>query len=172
MFFGANLKTGTKIFTAFTLMCASFGPSISLAHSDHVRLNGGHVIKENSSYQDNVEMTSKDAVSIDEKEDKEASKAADEAYIPATPVSASSIGDKSAYYNQPTINQTAENKDACHASQMQSLIGQNKTVLRKLNFDGLIRVSGPNTIFTKEYDPDRVNFITDETGTIQQITCG
>lgn len=36
----------------------------------------------------------------------------------------------------------------------------------------LLRWGGPNTAFTMDYRPTRVNVIYDDTGVIERVTCG
>lgn len=62
-------------------------------------------------------------------------------------------------------------EDSCNANSYQALIGTNIAAIT-LPEDLYHRIIAPDTIVTKDYRLDRINFYTDENGIITQISCG
>lgn len=51
-------------------------------------------------------------------------------------------------------------------------IDQHKSILKNMTFKQPIRVLEPGMAATRDYNPNRINFVTDTKGIIQDITCG
>jgi hypothetical protein len=64
---------------------------------------------------------------------------------------------------------TAE--DLCHAADYQSLVGQNIAAVT-LPADLNHRVIKPGDVVTEEFNAERLNIHTDETGVITEVKCG
>lgn len=66
---------------------------------------------------------------------------------------------------------TKTQDENCGAENYQALVGTNIAAIT-LSADLYHRIIGPDTIVTKDYRIDRINFYTDENGIITQIACG
>ena len=66
---------------------------------------------------------------------------------------------------------SANDTDACGAGNYTPMLGSNIATVT-LPDDLNHRVIGPDTIVTKDYRPERINFYTDANGTITRISCG
>ena len=53
-----------------------------------------------------------------------------------------------------------------------SLVGKDKSVLDTMRFKNPIRVLGPNTPATMDYNSERINIMTDDKGVITEVKCG
>lgn len=62
--------------------------------------------------------------------------------------------------------------DACGAVALQSLVGQNKNVLQTMTFAGPVWVLNPNDMMTMDFNPHRLNIISDAVGIIDVVRCG
>ncbi len=60
--------------------------------------------------------------------------------------------------------------DACNPPTQ--LIGQPKTVVNTMHFNGPVRMLGPDSMSTMDYAPRRLNIIYDEKGIIRSVRCG
>lgn len=60
----------------------------------------------------------------------------------------------------------------CGASGYQRLVGQDATVLRRMQFGRPVRVIEPGMAVTMDYAPERLNFWIDKNGMIERVTCG
>jgi hypothetical protein len=60
----------------------------------------------------------------------------------------------------------------CGAGDLQTLIGQDRSVLATMRFAPPVRILGPDDIATMDYLPNRLNIRYDAQGVIQSITCG
>ena len=62
--------------------------------------------------------------------------------------------------------------DTCNANEYSALIGQDATALERVMLLGMVRVIKPDSIVTKDYRLERINFYVDETNAISAIKCG
>lgn len=62
--------------------------------------------------------------------------------------------------------------DDCGASGYQRLVGQDSTVLRRMQFGRPVRVIEPGMAVTMDYAAERLNFWIDKNGLIERVTCG
>ena len=62
--------------------------------------------------------------------------------------------------------------DACGASGMSELSGQQISTVDLDAFDGPVRVVQPDSAVTMDFRADRLNFTTDDSGIIIRIWCG
>jgi len=61
--------------------------------------------------------------------------------------------------------------EACKSGDYNATLGSNIAAIT-LPADLNHRIIGPNDIVTQDYVPERINFYTDEEGTITRISCG
>lgn len=61
--------------------------------------------------------------------------------------------------------------DTCGAAPHADLIGQDATALERVMILGQVRVIRPGMAVTRDFRPDRINFIVDESNLIARITC-
>ena len=61
--------------------------------------------------------------------------------------------------------------DSCNAAAYQALIG---TAADTADFSGhkSVRIIPPNSAITMDYNPERLNVVTDAAGIIQKLSCG
>lgn len=59
----------------------------------------------------------------------------------------------------------------CDADGSRGLVGQNITVLHTMRFGVTVRIIGPGTMVTADFNPDRLNIIHDQNGLITDIGC-
>lgn len=62
--------------------------------------------------------------------------------------------------------------DACRASEHRDLLGQSRDRVEGRRFAGAVRVLGPTDAATMDLQPARINFDTDDRGTIIGVRCG
>ena len=62
--------------------------------------------------------------------------------------------------------------DACGASSLQGLVGQNESVLAAMTFAAPVRFIHPTTLVTMDYRAERLNIDIDAKGTITAVRCG
>ncbi len=62
--------------------------------------------------------------------------------------------------------------DACGASSLQDLVGQNTAVLQTMKFEGPFRLIRPGEAVTMDYNPERLNFDLDDADVISTVRCG
>lgn len=62
--------------------------------------------------------------------------------------------------------------DACGASQLQYLVGDQSRVLQTIRFSQPVRVIPFGTMVTQEFDPRRLNIWLDRYDIIERVTCG
>jgi hypothetical protein len=62
--------------------------------------------------------------------------------------------------------------DACRASEHRDLLGQSRDRVEGRRFVGAVRVLGPADAATMDLQPTRINFDTDDRGTIIRVRCG
>ncbi|MCU0909603.1 MAG: I78 family peptidase inhibitor [Rhodobacteraceae bacterium] len=62
--------------------------------------------------------------------------------------------------------------DACRASEHRDLLGQSRDRVEGRRFPGAVRVLGPTDAATMDLQPTRINFDTDDRGTIVGVRCG
>jgi len=62
--------------------------------------------------------------------------------------------------------------DSCGASDFAGLIGKSEGMLRTVVLTGPYRVVPFGSLVTQDYNPLRINFRLDETGSIATIICG
>jgi hypothetical protein len=60
---------------------------------------------------------------------------------------------------------------ACDGEAFRYLIGQNKSVLAAMGLQGPVRVIGPDTAVTADFNPNRLNIVHDKRGTIVDVGC-
>lgn len=75
-------------------------------------------------------------------------------------------------YNTPVQRPILETEDACHAKELQYLVGQNKSVLSAMKFGQVTRIGGPDTMFTMDYNPARLNILFGDNNIINSVKCG
>jgi hypothetical protein len=63
-------------------------------------------------------------------------------------------------------------EDACGASMMGDLVGQNRSVLETMKFAGPVRIIEPGMAVTMDYIETRLNIELNEAGTITRVSCG
>ncbi|CAN1540836.1 Proteinase inhibitor I78 [Paracoccaceae bacterium] len=62
--------------------------------------------------------------------------------------------------------------DACHASELQYLVGQPGTVLHGMRFGQQVRVIEYGMAVTMDYNPARLNIQLDRQDVIERVNCG
>ena len=62
--------------------------------------------------------------------------------------------------------------DACHASDLQYLVGQPGAVLDGMRFSQELRVIKHGMAVTMDYNPARLNIQLDQQDVIERVTCG
>lgn len=62
--------------------------------------------------------------------------------------------------------------NSCGGRRYGSLVGKDATVLETVLILGPVQVIRPGMVTAQDYQPDRINFIVGQAGTITQITCG
>ena len=62
--------------------------------------------------------------------------------------------------------------DTCQASQYQTAVGQNQSIVPTLGLTRPVRVVAPDDIVTQEYTPARINFEVNRSGQIRRVSCG
>lgn len=62
--------------------------------------------------------------------------------------------------------------DECKASELQYLVGKDRTFLHAIRFGVTVRILEPNSIITMDYSPARLNIYIDKNGKIQSVNCG
>jgi len=62
--------------------------------------------------------------------------------------------------------------DECKASELQYLVGKDRSVLHTMRFGVTVRILEHNGMATKDYLPTRVNIHINKLGKIDKITCG
>lgn len=63
-------------------------------------------------------------------------------------------------------------EDACGASGLQGLVGQDEAVLAGMRFRGPMRLIRPGMAVTMDYSAERLNITLNDAGTIESVTCG
>lgn len=71
----------------------------------------------------------------------------------------------------PTFG-TEPDPTTCGADGLQGLLGQPKSVLDTMRFDGPVRIVGPDMAVTMDYNPERLNFGYDRNDRISEVSCG
>jgi hypothetical protein len=64
------------------------------------------------------------------------------------------------------------NPDACGASALSGLVGQDRKVLETMKFGTNTRIIEPGMAVTMDYSESRLNISIDEAGKIDRVTCG
>lgn len=72
----------------------------------------------------------------------------------------------------PTTTDTGADKDTCGAVPLQNLVGSPATSVTSLKRENLVRVIAPGQMVTQDYQPERINVVTDAKGTVVRISCG
>jgi len=62
--------------------------------------------------------------------------------------------------------------DACGASELQHLVGEDESVFAAMTFPQGTRFIPPNSAITLDHNPARLNFDLDESGRITRVWCG
>lgn len=62
--------------------------------------------------------------------------------------------------------------DTCNAAALQSLIGQDKSVLAAMTFPTPTRILGPGSRITMDLVPARLNILIGTNGLIEKVSCG
>ena len=62
--------------------------------------------------------------------------------------------------------------DTCGALTLQTAVGQSEFSIPTLGITSPVRIVRPDDIVTQEYNPQRINFAVDPSGTIQSVRCG
>lgn len=60
----------------------------------------------------------------------------------------------------------------CGSGEMGHLMGIQRAQLETIAFTQPHRILGPNDVMTMDFNPERVNFTLDESGTVVRIWCG
>jgi hypothetical protein len=63
-------------------------------------------------------------------------------------------------------------EDSCGATGLDHLLGQPRSVLEDMTFQRPVRILAPNQPITMDYNPERLNFDTDDEGLIDKVWCG
>jgi hypothetical protein len=63
-------------------------------------------------------------------------------------------------------------EDACGASALQTLVGQDRGVLAAMTFPEPVRVYAQGDALTMDFNPDRLNIELGEGGAIARVWCG
>lgn len=71
-----------------------------------------------------------------------------------------------------TGSENAAEMGACGAADLQYMVGQSADVLATMRFRTPMRVVGPDTAVTMDYNPERINIAVDDRGYITAVTCG
>lgn len=61
--------------------------------------------------------------------------------------------------------------DSCGASALQYAVGR-ENALAAMTFPDTTRFIGPDTAVTQDYNPERLNIVHDDRGTILRVYCG
>lgn len=67
---------------------------------------------------------------------------------------------------------TEREPDTCGAEDLQTLLGQNESVIAGLGLTNPFRIVRPDSILTQEYNSARVNIRVNESGTVLRVSCG
>lgn len=70
------------------------------------------------------------------------------------------------------VEETPPAPDACGASALSGLVGQDRKVLETMKFATTVRIIEPGSAVTMDYSETRLNIELDEKGTITRLTCG
>ncbi|QPH54468.1 I78 family peptidase inhibitor [Pontivivens ytuae] len=60
----------------------------------------------------------------------------------------------------------------CDADGYAAFIGENEEIFTRSTFPAPMRIIRPGDVVTQDFNPDRLNFMLDETGTIVDVNCG
>jgi Peptidase inhibitor I78 family len=72
----------------------------------------------------------------------------------------------------PPIQSPGPNTPTCQAQDLQSLVGQPRSVLETMRFGNVVRILEPGAIVTQDYSPTRLNIHLDANGVIVRVVCG
>lgn len=72
----------------------------------------------------------------------------------------------------PTPTLPPQLEDTCNAAAYANLIDQDATALERVLLLGPVRVIRPGDAVTRDFRPDRINFMIGENETIKMIDCG
>lgn len=78
----------------------------------------------------------------------------------------------SACVEAPVTAEPEPGTDECHASAMQDLVGQDRSVLDTMRFGVPVRIIGPGQAVTMDYIATRMNIEYGENGRITRVSCG
>ena len=67
---------------------------------------------------------------------------------------------------------SSANLASCGADSLQTMVGQSADVLATMRFRTQMRVIGPDTAVTMDYNPERINIRVDGRGLITAVDCG
>ena len=62
--------------------------------------------------------------------------------------------------------------DACNAAALQTLVGQDKSVLAAMTFPAATRIVEPGSRITRDLVPTRLNILIGPSGRIEKVSCG
>ena len=62
--------------------------------------------------------------------------------------------------------------DRCNAAPLQSLIGQDRSILAAMTFPAATRIVEPRSRITQDLVPTRLNILIGPTGLIENVSCG
>ena len=65
-----------------------------------------------------------------------------------------------------------EEPATCRADQLQSLVGQDASVLPTMRFGGVTRILKLGQPMTMDHNPDRLNVLSDNKDVIMRVWCG
>ena len=72
----------------------------------------------------------------------------------------------------PATKDPVDQADACHASELQYLVGQPGAVLHGMRFSQEVRVIAYGMAVTMDYNPARLNILLDRQDVIERVSCG
>lgn len=62
--------------------------------------------------------------------------------------------------------------DGCGAADLSEFIGQPAVEVAAIESPGPVRILGPRSVATMDFNPTRLNILTDEDGIVTALSCG
>lgn len=60
----------------------------------------------------------------------------------------------------------------CGAARLTEFVGQPAVEVAAIETAGPVRILGPNDLMTMDFNPERLNILTDEAGIVTELSCG
>lgn len=60
----------------------------------------------------------------------------------------------------------------CGAARLAEFVGQPAVEVAAIETPGPVRILGPNDLMTLDFNPERLNILTDEAGIVTELSCG